>query len=392
MAENKITGKNILKIAVIDPSLFTYPYDHALVQGLKDNGHEVVLFTKYLNKGDQGSDDKDIEELFYSGFQTKFAKKLPKKLFLALKGVSHFFSLIKLWFRLKAFKPDAIHFQWAALPVMDRFFIPMFRKIAPTILTVHDSSPFNNNPSSKLQAIGATKIFESFDHLIVHTKGAVKTLSDYGVDKNKLSIVPHGFLSSGIDAPLHRNPPSPVMNFLLFGQIKPYKGVDIIIKAIAELPLDLREKCHVHIVGKPQMDMQPLFELAKNLGVEPSITWDLRFINDDEIGELFSMADTMILPYREIDASGVLMQLISVGKPVIASRIGLFAELLEDGKHGYLIEQNDHVGLAKSMSLLIGNDKLCEEMGLSVANLQSTLPDWKEIGKMTCAIYTLPHK
>jgi len=381
-----------LKIAVIDPSLFTYPYDHALVQGLKNNGHEVVLFTKYLSNDEQGSGDPDIKQLFYYGFQTKFMKKLPKKLFLALKGVSHFFSLIILWFALKSFKPDAIHFQWAPLPVMDRFFIPLFRKIAPTILTVHDSSPFNNNPSSKLQAIGSIEIFNKFDHLIVHTKSAVKTLADHGINKSKLSIVQHGFLDSGTDNSAPKSDSSPIMDFLLFGQIKPYKGVDIIINALSDMPADMRAKCHVNIVGSPKMDMQPLFDLAENLGVESSITWDLRFIKDNEIGELFSNADAMILPYRDIDASGVLMQLIPVGRPIIAARIGLFAEILEDGKHGYLIDQNDAKGLANSMVLLINDRKLSTQMGKNVANLQNTIPSWQEIGKATCEIYNNPSK
>ncbi len=382
-----------MKIAVIDPSLFTYPYDRALMDGLQKNGHEVNLYTKYLNEGEQGYGDPDIIELFYYGLNGRFAKKLPKKLFLAIKGISHFFSMIILWFKLKAAKPDAIHFQWCPLPVMDRIFIPLFRKIAPTVLTVHDSSPFNNNPSAKLQAIGAIKIFNSFDHLIVHTKAAVKTLSKHGIDKDKISIVAHGFLDAGLDAGMDSSSvtaeknPSPIMEFLLFGQIKPYKGVDIIIKALAQMPKDLRRKCRVNIVGKPQMDMQPLFDMAKDLGVDELITWDLRFIGDDEIGKLLSSADTMILPYRDIDASGVLMQLIPVGRAVIASRIGLFAELLEDGKHGYLIEQNSPEDLMQAMSNLINNKDLCTDMGKNVAKLQDALPSWQEIGRLTCDIY-----
>ncbi|PCI57312.1 MAG: group 1 glycosyl transferase [Alphaproteobacteria bacterium] len=376
-----------MRVALIDPSLFTWPYDRALVEGLKSNGHDVILFTKYLSEDEQGKGQPNVREIFYPGLQMKFFKNLPKPVFLSIKGVSHFFSLIILWFHLKFYKPDAIHFQWAPLPIMDRFFIPLFKLIAPTVLTVHDSSPFNNNPSAAMQRIGAIKIFNSFDHLIVHTKSAVQALTEYGLNKEKISIVPHGFLESGIDAATAKRSIPPVMNFLLFGQIKPYKGVDVLIKAVAALPADLREKCHVHIVGKPQMDMEPLFAIAKDLGVESSIAWDLRFINDDEIGDLFSKADAMVLPYREIDASGVLMQLISVGKPVIASRIGLFAELLEDGKHGYLIEQDDHAGLAKAMSLLINDHKLCTTMGEHVSELQNSLPSWKDIGKMTSDIY-----
>lgn len=378
-----------MKIAIIDPSLFTWPYDHALAEGLSNQGHEVKLYTKHLAPQEQGKNDPFLREFFYPGFQTPAIKKLPGKLFLALKGLSHIVSMAKLWLHLKSEKPDAIHFQWTPLAVVDQFFVPLFRKIAPTLLTVHDSSPFNNNPSAKLQRVGAIKIMGQFDHLIVHTMKAQKALNSYGIASDKVSLIPHGILDSLPPLPENAAPPekNDKVNLLLFGQVKPYKGTDVLIRALALLPEDARQKTLLHVVGRPHMEMQPLFDLAKELGVADHIIWDLRFVNDDEIMGIFTAADIMVMPYHEIDASGVLMISLSVGRPIVASNIGLFAELLEDGVHGALPQPGSAEELAKALQPLINNPALRAKTGEAVLALRNAIPDWNEIGRRTGLLY-----
>ena len=379
-----------MKIAIIDPSLFTWPYNHALAEGLKQNGHDVTMFTKHLGKKEQGKGDPFIRELFYPGFQSKLVKKLPQKLFLGLKGIAHIASMIHLWTVLHREKPDAIHFQWTPLAIVDQFFIPLFRKLAPTVLTVHDSSPFNNNPSAALQRVGAIKIMNAFDHLIVHTEKARKALIGYGIPDAKISRIDHGILDNFDQAS-----PASVetttddrVSLLLFGQIKPYKGTDILLSALALLPENVRAKCVLRIVGKPQMEMQPLFDMVARLGLQNNITWDLRFVNEAEIPAIFAASDIMVMPYREIDASGVLMLALAVGRPIVASRIGLFAEILEDGTHGYLIPQDDAKALAAALEKLIMNEDLRDEQGAKVLALRTSIPSWTKIGTTTASVYS----
>lgn len=379
-----------MKIKIIDPSLFTWPYDNALANGIKDNGHDVTLYAKHLATGDQGKTDPLLAEFFYPGFQKPWVKNLPKKLFLGLKGLAHIASMTALLIHLKKEKPDAIHFQWTPLAVVDKFFIPHFRKIAPTILTVHDSSPFNNNPSAALQRIGAIEIINQFDALIVHTGQARNALIRYGIDAGKITIIPHGVLDAPkveMDATPDQNPDKDTIDLLLFGQVKPYKGTDIIINALALLPDTLKSKVKLHVVGRPQMDMEPLFALAKEKNVEHQINWDLRFIDDAEIPAIFTAADIMVMPYREIDASGVLMVSLAVGRPIIASKIGLFKELLEDGQHGILTEPDNPQNLAQAITTLAENKELRKKMGENVLQLGKDIPDWTEIGKRTIDLY-----
>ena len=378
-----------MKIALIDASLFTWPYDAALAQGLADGGHEVAVFTKCLSAGAPGKDAPHVRELFYPGFQYDWIKNLPNPLFLALKGLSHAVSSVRLVRALRKLKPDVIHFQWTPLPVIDRLFIPAFRRIAPVVLTVHDSSPFNNNPSSRVQQLGAITIMKMFDRLIVHTEKARAALIDHGMEERKLALIPHGVLATTQAKPtgVETIRREKITTFLLFGKLKPYKGADLLIRALSAMPIDALAKTLVRIVGEPRMDTTPLFALARELKVDHRIVWDLRFVDDDEIGKIFGSVDVIVMPYREIDASGVLMMALSAGLPIVASSIGLFAELLRDGTHGYLVPKESSSKLAIAMTTLVNNPQDLKLMGGAVRALQADIPSWKVIGEQTEALY-----
>ena len=378
-----------MKIALVDPSLFTWPYDHALVDGLSGSGHSVTLFTKHLSPKEPGKNAPEIVEFFYPGLQTDWAQKLPHAMFLALKGLMHPICLLNLLRHLRRMQPDVIHFQWAPLPVVDRFFLPALRNIAPAILTVHDSAPFNDNPRSILQRIGAISIMSSFDRLIVHTNRARQRLIDYGLPADKITIIPHGVMDSDSVplAPFEKSSASGPVTVLLFGKIKPYKGTDVLIKALAAMPAASRARCRTRVVGKPYMDMEPLFALARELGVEANIIWDLRFVAEDELNRIFAEADMIVMPYREIDASGVLMFGLSTGLPIVASRIGLFAEVLDDGEHGRLVTPNEPDELAEALTALVDSSAERARMSRNVQALRDSLPDWQTIGAQTTALY-----
>ncbi len=380
-----------MKIALIDPSLFTWPYDSALMGGLRAQGHSVTLYMKHLAAGEPGKDQPDTRELFYPGLQHPFFKKLPRSLFLAIKGISHFVSHLRLWIQLRRDRPDIIHFQWVPLPVVDQLFLPLYRKIAPLVLTVHDSSPFNNNPSGRLQRIGVYAIMHKFDRLIVHTEKARQALMGHGIPAAKINRIAHGVLGTGpaISATTasRREADGETVNVLLFGKLKPYKGADILIRALAALPEKAKRRCRVRIVGKAEMDTAPLMALAKDLQVEDHLVWDLRFVADAEMAGIFAEADIMAMPYRDIDASGVMMVALGMGRPIIASRIGLFAELLDDGRHGILVLQEDPAALANALATLINDADMRLRMGADVLSLCQAIPSWAEIGAQTTALY-----
>jgi len=377
-----------MKIALIDPSLFTWPYDRALAGALADLGHEPRIFGKALPADDPRLADPLFAPAFYASLASPALARLPRVATRVWKGVSHVGSLRRLIDELAAWRPDVIHFQWLPLPVIDARFLARFREIAPLILTVHDTLPFNGTPGSILQNLGARDIWRAFERLIVHTRQGEERLREQGIEGGRIVRVAHGLLHAeqAPAAPAPRPADAPV-EFLLFGQIKPYKGVDVVIRALARMSDDLRSRCRVRIAGKPYMDMAPLRRLAKELGVEDSMIFDLRFIPDAEVAEMMAGADALLFPYREIEASGVLMATIAHGRPLIASKLGAFGELIVDGKSGLLVAPGDDQALAAALGMMILQPENRARMAAGMMRLRESIPTWADIARQTAGLY-----
>lgn len=375
-----------MKVAIIDPSLFTWPYDRELVGGLQQTGHDVRLFGKRLPAADPRSRDPLLCPLFYRHLAS--ADAWPTTLKRLAKGLSHVGSMTRLRRELAAWSPDAIHFQWLPLPVVDGLFLPLLRRIAPLVLTVHDTLPFNGSPRSSIQVAGAFRAFRHFDHLIVHTEQGRQRIAPLA--RGGVSRVPHGLLHDGLSSASPVTPrigANDHITLLMFGQIKPYKGVDVLLEAMARLPAATRDRARICIAGKPHMDMAPLRARASQLGVERSVEFRLGFIPEDDLERLFAEAAAVLFPYREIEASGALMTALAHSRPVIASRLGSFAELLEDGRQALLVPPGDVGALAQAIERFVEDATLRDALARGVIELKAAIPSWPDIAAQTLAVY-----
>jgi glycosyltransferase involved in cell wall biosynthesis len=175
------------------------------------------------------------------------------------------------------------------------------------------------------------------------------------------------------------------LTFLLFGRIKPYKGTDLLIKAFASLPPSLRAQARVRIVGKPHMDVAPLQAQAAAAGSDITIETD--FVTDENIAALFAPNTVTVFPYREIEASGVLFLALAYGRPIIASRLGAFQELLTDGLHGALVPVEDAAALTAAMQRMIEDRAFAAGCAAAVQELAGSVPHWDTIAESTVAVY-----
>ncbi len=377
-----------MRVALIDPSLFTLPYDAALAAGLRDAGHEVVLYGREPDVDDGDPNDAPLVAGFYRVAGHRSLKFLPNAVRLAIKGADHLASMFWLRRRLRRDPPEIIHFQWLPLPFVDRHFLRGLHRIAPLVLTVHDTNPFNGAPSSGLQGVGMTQLFGAFERLIVHTARGRERLIDQGVDPSSISVLPHGLLGGDASPQSQegsRDQPDGTVTFLVFGKIKPYKGIDVLIEAFARLPPRLRDKARLRVVGKPYMDLGPLRALAVGHGVDPGL--EPRFVADEDLPGLFGPGTVATFPYREIEASGVLALALAHGRPILASGIGGFAEALEDGVHGQLVPPEDPAALTAAMARFLDHPDFMAACARNVAALASAMPAWAEIARRTAEIY-----
>src|SRR5579872_5476503 len=150
------------KVALVDPSLFTLPYDVKLVEGLRGIGHTVRFYGKSLAPQESAPSSVALVQHFYPEMQSWGLARWPSAFAKMAKGMLHVRSMRRLLEVLHSEHPDVIHFQWLPLPIVDQAFVRALRAIAPVVLTAHDSRPFNASPSSIIQKLGATSAIRNF--------------------------------------------------------------------------------------------------------------------------------------------------------------------------------------------------------------------------------------
>ena len=181
-----------MRVAMVDPSLFTFQYDASLARALGSAGCEVTLHTRRLQLTDGMASGVDMLPQFYPMAESRLVRSWPKPVRLAVKAMDHVVSMRRLRRYLQAARPDVIHFQWLPLPVLDSRLLNSFRKLAPLVLTVHDTDPFNGSPAARLQRLGVRQALAGFSRLIVHTRQGQARLVAQGLPESRMAVLPHG--------------------------------------------------------------------------------------------------------------------------------------------------------------------------------------------------------
>ncbi len=367
-----------MRVVLVDPSLFTGPYDAALTEGLLAAGVEPLWAVRPTRPGDA----HEIEPRYVDAFFYKKVDSLPiaKPVRALAKGLAHAVGLVRLVLLVARSKPDAVHFQWAVVPALDSIAMLAIRRVCPVILTVHDTTPFNGDKMGALQRVGLDAVMSLASRLIVHTRSGHDALVKQGIPPHKLAVVPHGPLRLRVAAERKPAQADAPFTFVLFGELKPYKGIDLLIEAVARLPAELRRQARFVVAGRPRMDLAPARARIAELGLETSIEIRAERLSDQAMAELFAAADAFVFPYRQVDASGVYHLVKSLGRWLIASRVGVFAEDLQEGRDGVLIPPNDEAALAGALA-----DAILERRAVSAP--ASVNASWDAIGLATRAIY-----
>lgn len=373
-----------MKVLLVDPSLFTAPYDAGLTEGLLFAGVDPIWATRPIRKGDQPEvSPAHVDAFFYRWIDA--ATRVPEALRPILKGVAHLWGMTQLVFRVWQIKPAVVHFQWVVLPPVDIFAIALIRLFRPVVLTVHDTVPFNGEHISLFQNLAFDLPVRLVDHVIVHTEAAAARLAKRGVLKSKISVIKHGPLSLNVEPDdIFANSLSVHEGrkiFVLFGEIKHYKGLDILVEAVGKLDDSTRVNIRIVVAGRPRMDLQSITSRIDALGVQKNFDIRLGRLSEPEIAALFSRADCFLFPYRQIDASGVYFLAKSYGKWMIASRVGVFVEDIQEGEDGSLFAVENSEEFAQKITQFLKDQKSKKVPRASPGN-------WNQIGLQTRSVYT----
>lgn len=124
---------------------------------------------------------------------------------------------------------------------------------------------------------------------------------------------------------------------LFFGLIRDYKGLDLLLKAYSDSRF---RKMNVKLIvaGEFYSGSEKYFEMEKELGLEGMIVWKSDFVPDSEVRYCFGAADIIVQPYKSATQSGVTQIAYHFEKPMLVTNVGGLAEIVPDGKVGYVVE------------------------------------------------------
>lgn len=324
------------KIFVVDPSLFSLPYDKKLVEELsKVELLDVTLFGRVLRENESKNFSFNFIPYFYN-FTSKLGLKNKY-----LKALEHCMNMLFFLFFVIRKRPDAVHFQWLAIPFVDSFFIKAIKLFSSSkvIFTAHNSTAFHGESTSPLQSLYWEKSHLVFDRIQVHNhETAIKLINNGIAIQDKFFIAPHGPLSSinyinqeEVDTPVK------VYDFIMFGNLKGYKGVSFYLEALSEL-YEKGFKFKALMVGRQYLSEADL-NLSSKLEALGVLDTKFGYLKDEELESFVRFTKFAVFPYKEIDGSGALALAVSLGSVPIITKLPGLLEPTDNGKNALLIAE-----------------------------------------------------
>jgi glycosyltransferase involved in cell wall biosynthesis len=364
-----------MRITIVDPPAYTPPYDHALCAALARTGLDVELVTSRFRHGlVPQPDGYTRNECFYRFGSGSRAIKLAR----------HPLDMLRVARRVRRAGPGVVHFQWLPLPLVDDRLVSRFPR--PRVLTAHDLS----RGSGPWSAARARALAELLDAVVVHSdEGRRQLVGELGLPESRVRVIPHGAFDY-----LTRLPNEIPMDagvgelegrsvVLCFGLIRPYKGVDLLIDAFAAAP----PEAVLLVVGRAMMPIEPLRRRARELGIIDRVRFVTRFITDPEIPSYFRRADLVVLPYREIEQSGVLFTALAFGRPLLLSAVGGFSEVGERHGAAWLVPPGDPEALGLALRELLSDDGARTALAEASRRAAAGPYSWAHVADLTKGLY-----
>jgi glycosyltransferase involved in cell wall biosynthesis len=273
------------------------------------------------------------------------------------KLTSYLSSMIILTKAVFVLKPETIHIQWIKFWFVDLMFLLLLKiRNINVVYTAHNLLP---HKTKKFDFIKYKIYYNLIDKIIVHsydTKSEFKT--NFNLNKN-IHVIEHGILDINIstnDISLTKTRISEKLKlknkvvFSVLGYQDYYKGCDIVRDMWSQQSFF------------SENDNFQLIIWGKNKGIDYSILSDLmnvnirdEYISNEEFVSIIQLSSAILMPYRDISQSGLLLTAISEGVPVIVSKAGGLREVMKYGKVGEVMNNLSPTDLMFTIQKFINN-------------------------------------
>ncbi len=331
------TGKK--KIVIIGPA---YPlrgglatYDERLARALLEKGHETIIYTFSLQ----------YPGILFPG-KTQFSNEPePEDLSIRVRINSiHPLNWIRVGREIRRLRPDL---------VIIRYWLPFMGPCLGTIARI-----IRRNKVSKIITIADNlipherRIFDrwltqyylkSSDGFIFMSRSVMRDLDRFHLPGPPRRYCPHplydtyGEILDRVSARQSLGLDQKYFYLLFFGFIREYKGLDILLSALGEQRLK-KLPIRLIIAGEYYTDPGPYEQMIDKYKIRDRVIAFNDFIPNSDVNKFFCAADLIVQPYKSATQSGVTQIAYHFNKPMVITNVGGLAEMVPDGKAGYVVE------------------------------------------------------
>lgn len=315
----------------------------------------------------------------------------------AMKALECFLNYIYVLFLVRGCFFNVIHLQWLPFLEISSIEIPilkLIKKISPRtniVLTIHNIYPHNMNTAKKIlykqRFMEASKYIDRF---IVHTCVSKKdVINEFDIKDQTIFVCHHGVFEPEF-VPQEKSKKDDKFNILQFGGQSYYKGTDLLVKAVCNLDQNYKSKISVNIVGGIN---QNFYAELKGIDTDNMINWKPYFLSDTELYNDIHNSDLIVLPYRAISQSGVLLLSIYFNKLIICSDLPSFKETLhglnDDSLDEHMFFKTEDADSLKRLLIRYISGSINKEALLDRMKLLKDYYSWDNAALNTWKVYKL---
>jgi len=375
-----------MKIAMIDPSLFTPRYDDGLCEAIAARGHEVTLVGRPMRPTDAIVPRRYTYVPRFFRLGERLRPVLGEgKLGQAAKAADY--ALDARLGSLNGLDGDIAHFQWLPFAMADGWLLRRLAGKAALLHTVHNAQPFHGDRATSAQGRGYGALLRQFDGLIVHGEPTRDALLAQGIDDSLIHIVPHPPMrlrEAGAED-LAAVPKSDRPRILFFGTTRPYKGLDLLVQACLTLWREDGLDFEMAIAGKPFMPVEAFTGAIDGGGFGGNLVTDLSFLTEQRLDAHLRAADIIVFPYRAIDSSGAFLSALRYGAAMVTSDAGMFGELPEGVASRF--PAGNAEALTVALRQLLIDEKRRKEAGATALAHGEAMAGWDKAAEQTEQAY-----
>lgn len=300
---------------------------------------------------------------------------------------------------------NVVHILWnSKFQALDRTLLMLYYRLlgVKIALTAHNVNQARRDMEDSLFNRLTLRVqYRLSHHIFVHTEPMKAELcSAFGVRPSNVTVIPYGINNAVADTGISCASAKAEIGvgagnktILVFGGIKPYKGIEYVVEAFSRLTV-AHPEYRLVIAGERKKDAEAYFnDIQRRISDLPDssrVIQNIRYISDKDIEIYFKAADVLALPYKNIFQSGILFLAYSFGLPVVASDLDAFRDDIIEGKTGFVCKTNDPADLAKTLERYFASDLFL--------HLQATRPyirdtacvrhSWQTVGELTKNVYS----